>query len=55
MNIKILIATHKKYHMVDDVIYLSVQVGKALHPVLTFEGYYDLKNMDSGSPDVSKP
>ena len=39
MNIKLLIATHKQCELPNDVIYLPVQVGKALHPELTLEGY----------------
>lgn len=38
MSIKILVATHKQYHMPNDSIYLPVHVGKALHPDKDF-GY----------------
>lgn len=39
MNIKLLIAAHKQCELPNDAIYLPVQVGKALHPDLTLEGY----------------
>lgn len=39
MNIKLLIAAHKQCELPNDAIYLPVQVGKALHPELTLEGY----------------
>lgn len=39
MNIKLLIAAHKQCELPKDDIYLPVQVGKALHPELTLEGY----------------
>lgn len=32
MDIKILVAAHKKYWMPDDSVYLPIQVGAALHP-----------------------
>ena len=52
-TIKILVATHKKYHMPMDDIYLPVQVGKALHPELTLEGYQpddDGENISGKNP-----
>lgn len=33
MNIKILIAAHKKYQMPDDGIYMPIHVGKSINPV----------------------
>lgn len=39
MNIKVLIAAHKQCDLPQDAIYLPVQVGKALHPDVTLEGY----------------
>lgn len=36
MNIKILIATHKKYWLPQDSVYLPVQAGAALHPELGY-------------------
>ena len=36
MNIKILVAAHKKYWMPDDSVYLPIQVGAALHPALGY-------------------
>ena len=32
MDIKILVATHKKYWMPDDSVYMPIQVGATLHP-----------------------
>ena len=34
MNIRILVAVHKPYWMPDDPVYLTIHVGKALHPEL---------------------
>lgn len=36
MDIKILVATHKKYWMPKDSVYVPVQVGAALHPALGY-------------------
>lgn len=36
MDIKILVAAHKKYWMPDDSVYLPIQVGAALHPALGY-------------------
>lgn len=36
MDIKILVAAHKKYWMLDDSVYLPIQVGAALHPALGY-------------------
>lgn len=36
MKIKILVATHKKYWMPDDLVYMPIQVGAALHPALGY-------------------
>lgn len=36
MDIKILVAAHKKYWMSDDPVYLPLQVGAALHPDLGY-------------------
>lgn len=39
MKIMILIAAHKQCDLPKDMVYMPVQVGKALHPDLTLEGY----------------
>ena len=39
MNIKVLIAAHKQCDLPQDSIYLPVQVGRALHPDVSLEGY----------------
>ena len=36
MDIKILVAAHKKYWMPKDSVYLPIQVGAALHPALGY-------------------
>ncbi|MGN8833880.1 DUF4422 domain-containing protein [Allisonella histaminiformans] len=36
MDIKILVAAHKKYWMSDDSVFLPIQVGAALHPALGY-------------------
>lgn len=36
MDIKILVAAHKKYWMPDDSVFLPIQVGAALHPALGY-------------------
>lgn len=36
MDIKILVAAHKKYWMPDDSVYLPIQVGAALHSALGY-------------------
>lgn len=36
MDIKILVAAHKRYWMPDDSVYLPIQVGAALHPALGY-------------------
>ena len=36
MDIKILVAAHKKYWMPDDSVFLQIQVGAALHPALGY-------------------
>ncbi len=36
MNIKIIVATHKKYRMPDDKLYLPIQAGAALAPPVGF-------------------
>ena len=36
MDIKILVAAHKKYWMPKDSVYLPIQVGDALHPALGY-------------------
>ena len=39
MNIKVMIAAHKQCELPKDPIYLPIQVGKALNPELTLQGY----------------
>ena len=38
MNIKVLIATHKKYDMPSDPVYYPVQAGRELHDALEYPG-----------------
>ena len=45
MSICILVATHKKYRMPDDPIYLPVQSGSALHPDLGYQRDDDGENI----------
>ena len=37
MKIKILVASHKKYEMPSDLLYLPIWVGKLLHPKYNLE------------------
>lgn len=49
MDIKILVASHKKAEMPEDGIYLPVHVGRALHPDREF-GYQS----DAEGDNISK-
>lgn len=49
-NVKILIATHKKYEMPKDDIYLPVQVGKEGKEELGYQGDNDGTNISSKNP-----
>ena len=51
MNIKILIATHKKYHMPMDDVYLPVRVGNALaNDDFGYQGDDDGENISEKNP-----
>lgn len=51
MDIKILVATHKKYWMPKDSVYVPVQVGAALHPALGYTPDNTGDNISSKNPN----
>ena len=51
MKIKILVATHKKYWMPDDLVYMPIQVGAALHPALGYTPDNTGENISDKNPN----
>ena len=51
MNIKVIVATHKKYEMPEDQIYLPVQVGKAINSSLEYIGDDTGENISHKNPN----
>lgn len=51
MDIKILVAAHKKYWMPDDSVYLPIQVGAALHPALGYVSDNTGDNISAKNPN----
>ena len=49
-SIKVIVATHKKYQMPDDKMYLPVQVGSALHDDLGYQKDNEGENISSKNP-----
>ena len=49
-NIKIIVATHKKYQMPDDEMYLPVQVGSELNDNLGYQKDNDGENISKKNP-----
>ncbi len=49
-KIKIIVATHKKYRMAEDPMYLPVQAGRALHAPLPYTGDDTGKNISEKNP-----
>ena len=51
MDIKILVAAHKKYWMPEDSVYMPLQVGAALHDDLGYTKDDDGENISSKNPN----
>jgi len=51
MNIKILVAAHKKYWMPSDDVYMPIQVGAALHPALGYVSDNTGDNISAKNPN----
>ncbi len=51
MNIKILVAAHKKYWMPSDDVYMPIQVGAALHPALGYVADNTGDNISEKNPN----
>lgn len=45
MDLKILVATHKRYQMPTDPVYFPVQAGRAIHPPLEYTGDHTGENI----------
>lgn len=50
MNIKVLVATHKKYEMPSDTMYIPIQVGRALHKNIGYVGDDTGENISLKNP-----
>ncbi|GGL50602.1 DUF4422 domain-containing protein [Sporolactobacillus putidus] len=51
MNIKIVIATHKKYRMPEDKMYVPLQVGRAIHDGIGYMGDNTGENISGKNPN----
>ena len=54
MDIKVLVATHKKYWMPQDRVYMPIQLGKDIHEDLGFLGDNTGDNISKKQPYYSE-
>ena len=54
MDIKVLVATHKKYWMPQDRVYMPIQLGKDIHEDLGFSGDNTGDNISKKQPYYSE-